>query len=144
MNNWIGFRLGGEAYVHSVHSVKEVLPFSEVFPVPGTPTEILGVLNIRGEVVTIVSGHQLLGLSDPSARERCFILVLELSTGLWGVLVDAVTEIMGFDDRAIDVLIDQQQGPQGERIVQGTMYRQGQLNIVADFAHCCEQLAEYT
>ncbi|MBB1486315.1 chemotaxis protein CheW [Oceanospirillum sediminis] len=139
LDQWIGFSLGGERYVHSVEVVKEVLPFSEVFPVPGAPPEIMGIVNIRGEVVTIVSGHQLLTLMKPDKGSNLFILVLELDIGLWGVVVDAVTEIASFDSQSIEPAPETSQKAE---VIRGMVYKDNLLHIVADFTPRCSVLSQ--
>ena len=54
MLQWVTFRLGGETYGINVMQVQEVLRYSEIAPVPGAPAYVLGIINLRGNVVTVI------------------------------------------------------------------------------------------
>ncbi|MCK5189338.1 MAG: chemotaxis protein CheW, partial [Methylococcales bacterium] len=48
---WVTFRLGDEKYGINVMQVQEVLRITEIAPVPGAPSYVLGIINLRGNVV---------------------------------------------------------------------------------------------
>ena len=99
MGDWLTFELSGECYACRLSSIKEVVNFRPPVPVPGASNLIEGVLNLRGEIVPIVSVTQLLDLSEESAR---FILVRESECGLMGVPVQKLGEIVSIDEDKID------------------------------------------
>ncbi|MCG8317547.1 MAG: chemotaxis protein CheW, partial [Pseudomonadales bacterium] len=49
---WVTFRLAGETYGINVMQVQEVLRYTEIAPVPGASPHVLGIINLRGSVVT--------------------------------------------------------------------------------------------
>ena len=51
---WVTFRLADEIYGINVMQVQEVLRVSEIAPVPGAPHYVLGIINLRGNVVTVI------------------------------------------------------------------------------------------
>ncbi|MCM2373608.1 chemotaxis protein CheW [Aporhodopirellula aestuarii] len=56
--------LAGERFAIPTRSIREVFQAPFVTPVPGTPDYLLGVANLRGEVLAVVDFHQLFGLSE--------------------------------------------------------------------------------
>ena len=48
---WVTFRLDGETYGINVMQVQEVLRYSEIAPVPGAPSYVLGIINLRGSII---------------------------------------------------------------------------------------------
>ena len=51
---WVTYRLGEETYGINVMQVQEVLRYTEIAPVPGAPDYVLGIINLRGNVVTVI------------------------------------------------------------------------------------------
>ena len=54
VTQWATFKLDKELYGIDVMSVQEVLRYTEITPVPGAPHFVLGIINLRGNVVTII------------------------------------------------------------------------------------------
>ena len=51
---WVTFQLENETYGINVMQVQEVLRYTEIAPVPGAPEYVLGIINLRGNVVTVI------------------------------------------------------------------------------------------
>ena len=51
---WVTFQLENETYGINVMEVREVLRYTEIAPVPGAPDYVLGIINLRGNVVTVI------------------------------------------------------------------------------------------
>ncbi len=51
---WVTFQLEEETYGINVMQVREVLRYTEIAPVPGAPDYVLGIINLRGNVVTVI------------------------------------------------------------------------------------------
>ena len=54
MLQWVTFKLENETYGVNVMQVQEVLRYSDIAPVPGAPSYVLGIINLRGSVVTVI------------------------------------------------------------------------------------------
>ena len=52
---WVTFKLEEETYGVNVMQVQEILRYTEIAPVPGAPSYVIGIINLRGNVVTAVS-----------------------------------------------------------------------------------------
>lgn len=59
---WVTFRLDNETYGINVMQVQEVLRYTEIAPVPGAPHYVLGIINLRGNVVTVIDTRSRFGL----------------------------------------------------------------------------------
>ena len=127
---YIVFRLVGEQYAHQVGVITEVMIYSEPVPVPGTPEEVEGILNVRGNVITVISGRKLIEheIAAPDTGEWRIIL-LETPNGTYGVSVDAVEEIVRFP--AEDIADSQGRGD--SIFIKGTVQHSLGLLILADF-----------
>ncbi len=60
---WVTFKLQEETYGINVMQVQEVLRYSEIAPVPGAPSYVLGIINLRGNVVTVIDTRHRFNLS---------------------------------------------------------------------------------
>ena len=75
---WVTFKLDSETYGINVMQVQEVLRYSEIAPVPGAPDYVLGIINLRGNVVTVIDTRSRFGLVSAETkpkRERVSITV---------------------------------------------------------------------
>jgi len=94
MLQYVTFRLDEETYGINVMQIQEVLRYTEIAPVPGAPDYVLGIINLRGNVVTVVDTRKRFGLSESEVTDHSRIVVLELEGQVVGVLVDSVAEVV--------------------------------------------------
>ena len=98
----ISFRVGDELYALELSAVREVIVPPLVVPVPGAGPEVVGVINLRGNVVTVMNSRTMLGLAGTPRGPHARVLVLE-QRGEWiGALVDAVDDIISVDPAALE------------------------------------------
>ena len=64
---------GGEHYALPVTGVLEIADTGKVTPVPGAPPGVLGVRNLRGQVIPVIDLATMLGLSDDAESERIVV-----------------------------------------------------------------------
>ncbi len=94
MLQWVTFVLAGEKYGVNVMQVQEVLRYTEIAPVPGAPSYVLGIINLRGRVVTIIDARTRFGLPNTEINDNTRIVVIESETHVVGMLVDSVAEVV--------------------------------------------------
>jgi purine-binding chemotaxis protein CheW len=83
--------LGGEMFSIDLQNVREVFVVESVTPVPGMPSGLIGVTNLRGSVVPLIDLRQMIGVAAETALKYAVVV----KHGNWqvGVLVDTVPEI---------------------------------------------------
>ena len=91
---WVTFRLDGETYGVNVMQVQEVLRYTEIAPVPGAPTYVLGIINLRGNVVTVMDTRKRFGLARGEITDATRIVIVETGQHVVGILVDSVSEVV--------------------------------------------------
>jgi purine-binding chemotaxis protein CheW len=74
--------------------VQEVLRVTEIAPVPGAPNYVLGIINLRGNVVTVIDTRIRLGLSTAEVTDATRIVIIEGARHVVGILVDCVSEVV--------------------------------------------------
>lgn len=86
----VRIRVASEHYALPVEQVLEVSELGEIAPVPGAPPEVLGVRNLRGQVIPVIALATMLGLSgDDPGR----LVVAESGELRGGLVVDEVLDV---------------------------------------------------
>ncbi len=80
-------------------AVREIIPSRPVTRLPGAPAWVLGLLNLRGRVLTVVDLANRLGLGPGAAQS---VIVLESGTRSLGVRVDAVESVALAEDARVE------------------------------------------
>ena len=91
---WVNFEIAGEDYCLTVDDIQEILNYEAPTPVPGAVDEVTGILNVRGEVVTVLSGRRLLDLPLAEPKESWRIITMQSHGVYYGLIVDAVNEMI--------------------------------------------------
>jgi len=128
---WVTFRLANETYGINVMQVQEVLRVSEIAPVPGAPHYVLGIINLRGNVVTVVDTRIRLGLETTELTDSTRIVIIEGNKHVVGILVDCVAEVV--DLRASELESAPNVGnDESAKYIQGVASRDDELLILVD------------
>ncbi|NQZ06570.1 MAG: chemotaxis protein CheW [Algicola sp.] len=128
---WVTFRLENETYGINVMQVQEVLRYTDIAPVPGAPGYVLGIINLRGNVVTVIDTRSRFGLPFSDATDSTRIVIIEAEKQVIGILVDSVAEVVYLRtseiDNAPNIGTDE-----SAKFIQGVSNRDGQLLILVD------------
>jgi len=87
------FQLGSEEYAFEIEEVAEIIDRTPVTPVADSHEMIDGIINIRGQIVTIGSLHKRLGI-EPSHREDQKIIICHAQGSRIGFFVNYVSDVM--------------------------------------------------
>lgn len=90
----IAFMLGDQQFCVRTISIREIRGWGPVTPLPHTPPEVLGVMNLRGTVIPIVDLSVKLGMAPAQATERSAIVVTTVRDKTIGLMVDTVSDIL--------------------------------------------------
>lgn len=96
------FRLNNEDFGLEIMNVNEIIRMQELTAMPNTSAYILGVTNIRGKVIPIISMKKILGMEESADDDRTRIIVASLGEKIYGFKVDSVSEIIKIEDDQID------------------------------------------
>jgi purine-binding chemotaxis protein CheW len=125
------FRLEDEAYGVNVMHVQEVLRITEIAPVPGAPEYVLGIINLRGSVVTVIDTRLRFGLPVGETDDDSRIVVIESEQQVVGILVDSVAEVVDLRASQIDAAPNIG-NEESSRYIQGVATLDDTLLIVVD------------
>ena len=89
----IEFELAGECYALPVSDVREVCVLKDLTPVPCTPAFVLGIINLRGEIHTIIDLKKFFGLPERGITDLNKVLILGQGDMHLGILADAISGV---------------------------------------------------
>lgn len=90
---YIRFSLSEDEYAIPLLKVREVIAMPDVTPVPQTPAYFLGIINLRGQVITVIDLRVKLGLKAAKGEEMAVIITDLGSTGV-GIVVDSINSVL--------------------------------------------------
>ncbi|MFQ3250090.1 MAG: purine-binding chemotaxis protein CheW [Glaciecola sp.] len=128
---WVTYRLDEETYGINVMQVQEVLRYTEIAPVPGAPDYVLGIINLRGNVVTVIDTRSRFGLPPTDITDNTRIVIIESDEQVVGILVDSVAEVVYLRSSEIDSAPNVGT-EESAKFIQGVSNRSGQLLILVD------------
>lgn len=102
------FDLGGESYAMDIGIAREIVEMLPITPIPRAPAHVSGLLNLRGEITTIINLHYILGIKPVKDLKEQKIMVLvpdSFENTSVGVIVDEVHSVLTIDDNQIDMNI---------------------------------------
>ena len=114
----VSFRLGAEDYAVAIVTVKEIILFGGITAVSQMPACILGVINLRGQVIPVVDLRVRLGLTVGPLDELSRIMIARLEERVVGLVVDSVSQVMKIPTAAIQPAPELISGP-AQRFISG-------------------------
>ncbi|MHA2495925.1 MAG: chemotaxis protein CheW, partial [Candidatus Hodarchaeales archaeon] len=108
---FVVFRLGTEKYGARIETVKEVLTVDHITAIPRAPDYVLGVLNLRGVVCTVIDLPRRLTVrkteeDSPSEIDNRTVVIVEIGKSILGMAVDHVESITSIPFSIIETQLD--------------------------------------
>jgi purine-binding chemotaxis protein CheW len=100
------FDVAGRRFAMRGANVSEILPPGEVFFVPGTPSAMVGVINLRGQIESVIALDQLLGLTGNGDYRGWSIMLAHGGVMRSGLLVEQVVDLVDLAESAIQPPIE--------------------------------------
>lgn len=131
MLQWVTFHLCGETYGVDVMQVQEVLRYTEIAPVPGAPAYVIGIINLRGNVVTVIDTRHRFGLEPGETTDNTRIVVIEADKHVVGILVDSVAEVVYLRQSEIETAPNVG-NEESAKFIQGVCHKNNELLILIE------------
>lgn len=95
------FSLGTEEYSVPLLKVREVIEVPEITPVPHTPAHYLGIMNLRGQVISIIDLRLKLHNVRQEFEKKTAVIILDFGDFSIGIAVSTVNRVLAFADEDI-------------------------------------------
>jgi purine-binding chemotaxis protein CheW len=105
------FEVGEHLFALDIERVQEILLPPPLTRVPGAPPEVAGLLNLRGQIVPAIDLRRRLGLPEGQSPSDAPHVVLRGDDGAVSLRVDAIGDILPFEDSALAPVPDNVRGP---------------------------------
>ncbi|MGH6726032.1 MAG: chemotaxis protein CheW [Pseudolabrys sp.] len=131
LTEYVTAMIGGQLFGLPIVRVQDVFIPERLTRVPLAPTEIAGVLNLRGRIVTLIDLRRRFGLGDRMGSDPSMAIGVESRGESYGLLIDSVGEVLKLDAAAREpnpINLDQRLA----RVSAGIHRLDGQLLIIVD------------
>ncbi len=102
----VEFLLGKEHYAVDLFDVREVVEYTSITQLPNTPSYMRGIIDLRGEITTIIDLKERLNIVEmsdlPIENSRIIVLDEKITKAKTGILVDDVLAVSTFERTDID------------------------------------------
>jgi len=134
---WGTFRLSDEIYGINVMQIREVLRYTEITPVPGAPYFVLGIINLRGNVVTVIDTRKRFGLPPGGVNNQTRIMIVEVQGQVLGLMVDSVAEVIYLKQSEVE-MTPNVSNDETSKFIQGVCNKNDELLILVDLEKMIE------
>ncbi|MCE3010978.1 MAG: chemotaxis protein CheW [Proteobacteria bacterium] len=90
---YLAFSLGAEEYAIPLLSVREVIAVPDITPVPQSPVHFLGIMNLRGQVISVIDLRTKFGIK-PNKTDETSVIILDMGDHSLGAIVDSVNSVL--------------------------------------------------
>lgn len=101
-NKYISFNLNSDFYCIALDYVKEVLKDTSITNVPGTPDFIEGIMNLRGDYITVINLKKFLGLPQGQIIDRKPVIIIKCNELKLALLIDKINELFDFQESIVN------------------------------------------
>lgn len=127
----VTFQLGKEEYGVEIASVQEIIRATDITPVPGAPSHVRGVINLRGKIIPVVDLRRRFALAAVEASESQRIIVVELGEKRIGMLVDSVSQVIKVPSGVVEEMPEEATSVD-ENFIKGVGKLENRLVIILD------------
>ncbi len=138
MTQYLTFQLGEELYASKLTQAKEIIKPRKITDVPNTEEHILGVINLRGQIVPVLNLKKRLGLKSNGSKDNSIydeeeqrIIIGIVNNVFTGVLVDSVKGVVKVNDEEIEKVAANEKTINNE-YVKGVIQIDKKLLIIID------------
>ena len=96
---FLSFMVGSECFAVPLLKVREVIGMPEVTAIPQAPNHVVGIINLRGQIITIFDLRSRLNASTKGDQPT--VIICEMPFGQMGMIVDLVSSVLSAESEQI-------------------------------------------
>lgn len=104
-DQYLTFFMGNEEFGVDILAVQEIRGWEPITPIPNSPRQVLGLMNLRGTVAPIIDLRMCFGVKTLSLTGSTVVIIMSVQTAagskIMGVVVDAVSDVYNFSKSQI-------------------------------------------
>ncbi len=125
------FSLCDEQYAIELSKVKEVIAMTETTPIPYAPSYFKGIMNLRGQVISVIDLRLKFKLNKAEINSETAIIILDLSPLCLGIIVNSVNSVMALNPNEIGDAPDVETSIKGD-FLKGVARKDDKLILLLD------------
>lgn len=132
LSRFIEFSLGKEDYAIPLLMVREVISVPETTPIPKSPVHFLGIMNLRGQVISVVDLRKKMKV-EPSKNIEEAVIIVDIGGMNIGVVVDSINKVLAFSASDVSDVPEVEQQVNANFIL-GVYKKEKSLTVLLDIA----------
>ncbi|WP_245926556.1 chemotaxis protein CheW [Methanospirillum lacunae] len=109
----VEFLLGKNKFALNLFDVKEIVEYTRITPIPGSGKYIKGIIDLRGEITTIIdlkAKLEIISSKDHQDQSRIIVIDSSVTKSKTGILVDDVTTVLSITESEIEKKVCDENG----------------------------------
>ena len=132
----VTFRLGDELYGVDIMSVKEIVKIQPIRPIPNAPYYMVGILNLRGEIIPIIDLHRRFHINFANGEQELDelesgFIIINIDGSQIGIIIDRVSRVVSVNPAEIQDP-PQMMGGIGSEYIRGVVRNEDGFLLVLD------------
>lgn len=133
LERYLQFDLGDESYAIHLLSVKEVIPRPDTTPLPNSPSFYVGIMNLRGQIISIVDLRKKLNISPKKEDIEEAVIIIEIEGVGIGVVVDSINRVLNIATNSVSE-VPEVSSQINAKYIEGVYQGEKSLTILLDLA----------
>ena len=133
VERFLEFSLGTEDYAIPLLSVREVISVPETTPIPKAPSHFLGIMNLRGQVISVVDLRTKLKIKKKEGENEESVFIVDIQGMNLGVVVDSINKVLAFNVNEINQVPEIESQVNAEYI-DGVYRKENSLTVLLNVA----------
>jgi purine-binding chemotaxis protein CheW len=134
---FIEFSLGKEDYAIPLLMVREVISIPETTPIPKAPKHFIGLMNLRGQVISIVDLRTKLTITPDANDSESAVIIVDFNNINIGIVVDSINKVLAFNTSEIQEMPEVSSQVKTANIL-GVYKKEDGLTVLLDIAKCLD------
>jgi purine-binding chemotaxis protein CheW len=132
LSRFIEFSLGKEDYAIPLLMVREVISVPDTTPIPKSPSHFLGIMNLRGQIISVVDLRKKLKIEVKQNTEEAVIIV-DIGGLNIGVVVDSINKVLAFSSEDVSEM-PEVESQINTQYIYGVYKKEHSLTVLLDIA----------
>ncbi len=94
VERYLTFKIADDSFAVSILGVQEIIGMEKISKVPNMPDFVLGVINLRGQIVPVISLRRRFRIEDADENQRSCTLIVKQNEMALGLIVDEVNDVI--------------------------------------------------
>ena len=133
LDRFIEFSLGDEDYAIPLLMVREVISIPETTPIPKAPKHFVGLMNLRGQVISIVDLRNKLSIKPKEISSDSAVIIVDFEGINIGIVVDSINRVLAFSSKDVQEMPELQSQVNSDYIL-GVYKKEDGLTVLLDVA----------